>query len=400
VDNFGREYYGDHEPVETIDEAIGHAVRQIYFATGVIDVYLEQGDPVLLEAATRLWASAFGTKTYITGGHGSRHHGEAFGDAFELPPDRAYAETCAGIASFQWNWRMLLATGESRYAAAMENVLYNTIAASVALDGQHFFYTNPLQLRTDHRGGTENSPSQRLSWFECACCPPNLARLIASLAEYTMTASKEGLQLHHLTPLILHTQHEGIPVQLEVSTDYPWDGAVEIRVDTDAEFELAIRIPTSTGSAIAILDGVEYLPDADGFVRINKAWTGRSVIYLSLSLRPEIITPHPNIDAVRGTVAIRRGPFVYCIETADQSVNSKVEHLRISQTAVLEEIPSSAPGVNVALRTKGTEILPGHDLYHSAGEKIQSRPATITAIPYFAWGNRGQTAMRVWIPTS
>ena len=198
-DRFGAAYFQDHVPVVEASEFTGHAVRQLYLLAGVVDVAVETGDDALLAAAERLWESAFGSKTYITGAHGSRHRDEAIGDPFELPPDRAYAETCAAIGSFQWNWRMLLATGGHRYAEEMERVLYNAIAGATALDGRHFFYSNPLHLRTGHDNGGEEAPSQRLPWYTCACCPPNLARLMASVHCYLATTDDDGLQIHQYT---------------------------------------------------------------------------------------------------------------------------------------------------------------------------------------------------------
>ena len=188
----------------------------------------------LLDSARRLWADAFGAKTYLTGAQGSRHRDEAFGDPYELPPDRAYGETCAGIASFQWNWRMLLATGEGKYADEMERTLYNVIAGSTALDGTHFFYANPLQLRTGHDGSHEDAPSQRLPWYSCACCPPNLARLVASLSGYVATTDHGGLQVHLYADGELRTTVDGADVHLVTRTGYPWDGRVEAAVTTDA----------------------------------------------------------------------------------------------------------------------------------------------------------------------
>jgi DUF1680 family protein len=190
---FGRNYYQDHLPVREAVEATGHAVRQLYLAAGVTDLYLEEGDASLLRAMETLWRDAFDKKTYLTGGHGSRHRAESFGDAYELPPDRAYAETCAAIASFQWNWRLLLATGQGRYADEMERALYNAIAVAVAHDGRRFFYSNPLQLRPGHDGSTEDAPSERLAWYACACCPPNLARVVASLHDYVATQDADGI---------------------------------------------------------------------------------------------------------------------------------------------------------------------------------------------------------------
>ncbi|MFF9100939.1 glycoside hydrolase family 127 protein [Streptomyces rubrogriseus] len=399
----GREYFGDHQPIDDVDEATGHAVRQLYYMTGVTDLYLETGEERYRKAAERIWESAYTTKTYITGGQGSRHVDESFGDPYELPADRAYAETCAGIASFQWNWRMLLATGEARYAAQMETVLYNTIAGSVGLDGCHFFYTNPLQMRTGHRGTQEGSPNERLSWFECACCPPNLARLIASLHSYLATHSDRGMQIHHLTPGTAAAELPSGPVRITVAGNYPWTADFEITVDASGPFELAIRIPEWAQETTLTVDGVRTDLQADaGYLRIDRDWRGSSTVCLHFTLRPAIVHPHARIDAVRGTVALRRGPLVYCLESTDQEAGATLEDLRISLVPAtpIRETASSAPGVAVALQADGVLVNSQSGLYDGKTPSVVERPTVITAIPYFAWGNRGQGAMRVWVPTA
>ncbi|MGH9105927.1 MAG: glycoside hydrolase family 127 protein, partial [Acidimicrobiales bacterium] len=193
---FPLSYFLHHLPVRERARATGHAVRELYLQAGVVDVAVDTADAELLAASEAIWEDLFTTKTYVTGGHGSRHRDESIGDAYELPSDRAYAETCAAIASFQWNWRLLLATGRARYAEEMERVFWNTIAGAVSRQGTEFFYSNPLQLRTGHDGADEDSPGHRLPWYECPCCPPNLARLIASIQAYLLTRDASGLQLH------------------------------------------------------------------------------------------------------------------------------------------------------------------------------------------------------------
>lgn len=398
---FGPEYFGDHETVENATEVTGHAVRQLYFAAGVTDVYLEQGDATLFSAVERLWNSAFQTKTYITGGHGSRHAGEAFGDPYELPPDRAYAETCAAIASFQWNWRMLLASGDAKYADAMENVLYNTIAASVSLDGKHFFYTNPLQMRTGHRGETDDSPTERLSWFECACCPPNLARLLASLQTYTVTQSNSGIQLHLLQEGLLTAVHDGATVKIDVNSGSPWDGSTRLKISGPATCEIAIRMPAWATESSVIVDGTLVLIDADSYARVTRDWSKGVVIDIETPITPAFTRSHARVDANRGTVAIRRGPFIYCIESIDQRGGSTLEDLRIDPDAEFRELPGSEHGVEVALSIGGCVTRPDSSLYSDdpGGDEILET-VTLTAIPYYSWGNRGNSAMRVWIPSA
>lgn len=399
ADPLGREYFGDHAPIRQISEAVGHVVRQVYYVAGAVDVFLETGERAYLEAADRVWRDAYSTKTYLTGGQGSRHHGEAFGDPYELPPDRAYAETCAGIGSFLWNWRMLLATGQARFADQMETVLYNAIGASVSFDGRHFFYTNPLQVRTGHRAATENSPVTRLSWYECACCPPNLSRLLSSLQNYLATATTDGLQLHLLTPAQLRAEIGGVQLAVTVTTDYPWDGSVRIDIDGSGLCELAIRIPAWAGGFEARLDGTPIAATAgDGYLRITRNWDGSHQLALDLRLKTSVVTAHPRVDAVRGCVALQRGPLVYCIETTENP-GAALEDIQIEPDSFQ---PASGAGFGVRTVLSGAGWICRNDstsLYTATDcQPPTPTPITVTAIPYHAWGNRGPTAMRVWIP--
>jgi uncharacterized protein len=406
-DRFGPQYFQDHAPVREATEAIGHAVRQLYLAAGVTDVYLETGDESLLTAMEALWHSAFTEKTYVTGAHGSRHRDEAFGDPFELPPDRAYAETCAAIASFQWNWRMLLATGSGKYAEEMERALYNAVACSTSLDGNHFFYSNPLQLRPGHDGSNEDSPSERLSWYACACCPPNLARLVASLHAYVATTDATGVQLHLLSAgTVSASAPDGSPVVLDVRTDYPWSGDVAISVTASGTSTLAIRIPEWCREPQLRVAG-ETQPaqvDADGYLRLSRDWSGTTQLELDLPMPVRLVRAHPRVDAVRGTVSLARGPLVYAAEQADQASGVAVDDLRVDPARPPQPVATSdVPGVPVVLQGPAA-VAPAavDDLYSEVGAPLTAavRETTLTAIPYFRWANRGPGAMRVWLPVA
>jgi uncharacterized protein len=395
---FGPQYLQDHAPVREATEPVGHAVRQLYLAAGVTDVYLETGDASLLEAMEELWRRTFTEKTYVTGAHGSRHRDEAFGDPFELPPDRAYGETCAAIASFMWNWRLLLATGRGRYADEMERALYNAVAVSTSLDGCHFTYSNPLHLREGHDGASEDAPSERLPWFTCACCPPNVARFVASLGGHLATRDDGGIQLHHFTA----GHVGGDDAALTVETAYPWDGRVEIAVVGDgSEWTLSLRIPAWCEDAAVTIDGrpVAASADEDGYVRLRRAWGERTDVVLELAMPVRVIAPHPRIDAVRGCVALARGPLVYCIEQADHP-GVPVEDLRLDLAA--RPAPAAAdPALGVLLVGRAVFVpAAGEALYATHRRPAVPAPATLTAIPYFRWANRGPNAMRVWIPTA
>jgi len=403
--HFGSQYLQDHAPVREATEPVGHAVRQLYLAAGVTDVYLEGGDASLLDAMEQLWQRMYAEKTYLTGAHGSRHRDEAFGDPYELPPDRAYGETCAAIASFNWNWRLLLATGDGRYAEAMERALYNAIAVSTALDGCHFTYSNPLHLRDGHDGADEDAPSERLPWFRCSCCPPNLARLVASLHHHLATRDGGGIQLHLFTAGRIESETpDGRPATLSVSTGYPWDGRVEIAVESPAsEWTLSLRVPAWCETPAVTIDGEPDTAAADGqgYLRLQREWNGPSQVVLELPMPVRVIAPHPRIDAVRGCVALARGPLVYCIEQADHPADVAVEDLRLDPAA--PPAPAGAvPDLGVPVTLVGPATVRSgapDELYPTHPAGATSRPAQLTAIPYFRWANRGPNAMRVWIPT-
>ena len=394
-----RHYYQDHVPVRDADEVTGHAVRQVYLAAGAVDVAVETGDTKLLKAAERLWESAVTTKTYITGGHGSRHRDEAFGDPYELPPDRAYAETCAAIGSFHWAWRLLLATGRSRYADEMERLLYNGIAASTALEGTAFFYSNPLQLRTGHDGSDEDAPGQRLPWYTCACCPPNLARLMASLHTYAATGGPEGLQLH----LYTRGTFTAAGHTVEVATEYPWDGTVAVAVTetTGGRWTLALRIPDWCTDA-RVSDPTAVI--ADGYAHLERTWQVGDRVELVMAMPPRLVTAHPRVDAVRGTAALTRGPIVYCLEHADlpEPLTGVVfEDLQLDAAAPIAVVHDGHPIAPVALAATVTVRTAATAALYQPIEQA-TPPATVTAtvlvVPYYLWANRGPGPMRVWIP--
>ncbi|MDN4475271.1 glycoside hydrolase family 127 protein [Demequina sp. SYSU T00192] len=401
---FEPSYFQDHLPVRESHEATGHAVRQLYLAAGMADVAAETGDGTLEAALERLWASAHGTKAYVTGGMGSRHRDESFGDPYELPPDRAYAETCAAIAAFQWDWRMLLASGDARHADAMERVLLNGIAAGVSTDGRRFFYSNPLQLRSGHDGASEDTPSERLDWYGCACCPPNLARLVSSLGAYVATGTEQRARLYLYAA---GTVRLGATT-LDVRTDYPWDGRVEIDVTGPLE-ELALRVPGWCEDAALEVDGVaaDAAPDPDGYVRAALAPGGHRIV-LTLPMPVDVLAPHPRVDAVRGCVALRRGPVVFCLEQPDLPAGVPLEDVRIDLTVA----PRVGPGVR-SLRAGATVLAEGvvrssEGLPRATALRRSSRPSApsgmlpgriaLRAIPYARWANRAGGAMRVWIP--
>ncbi|ASW54448.1 glycoside hydrolase family 127 protein [Plantactinospora sp. KBS50] len=401
-DRFGPRYFQDHAPVRHAREVAGHVVRQVYLLAGAVDVAVENGDAELLAATERLWESALASRTYLTGGQGSRHRDEAFGDPYELPPDRAYAETCAAIGSFQWAWRLLLATGRVRYADAMERFLYNGIAVGIGQSGREFFYANPLQLRTGHDGSDEDAPTQRLPWYSCACCPPNLARLMASLHHYTATGDARGLQLH----LYASGRYASAGRTIEVSGDYPWDGRISITVRATDErpWTLALRVPDWCASARLSVNGAEFgAPAQAGYLRLARTWQPGDRVELVLAMPPRLIAAHPRVDAVRGTVALARGPLVYCLEHLDvpEALSGAVfEDIELDPAGPVQAVPAAGLAPVRLTATVSARGSTDDDLYRplDPAARPAATGAVVSSVPYFLWANRAAGPMRVWIP--
>jgi DUF1680 family protein len=413
---FGRRYLQDHEPVRQATTEVGHVVRALYLEAGVADVAVETGDAGLLGTSLGRWADMVAAKTYLTGGNGSRHEGESFGDRFELPPDRAYNETCAAIASFQWAWRLLLATGDAGYADLMERILYNGFASSTATDGTRFFYVNPLQRRPDHF--EKDDPGRRREWFSCACCPPNIMRTMASLQHYLATTSPGTgspgtgspgtgspgtgspgtggtLYVHQFTGATLSAPLAGGVLTVEMVTDYPWSGLVELRVTgaPPQDCGLALRVPAWSAPPALLLneDPVQASPEP-GYLVVRRRWRPGDVLRYELDISPRLTYPDPRVDAVRGCAAIERGPLVYCLEQADQPAGAELEDLALIP-GELRESPATVPGVGETVLVRA-----GADRAAGGPPGAAADPVTVTAIPYFQWDNRDGRAMRVWVP--
>jgi uncharacterized protein len=402
----GSRYLQDFLPVRQAVTEQGHAVRALYLEAGVADVATETGDAELLACSVARWEDMAATKTYLTGGNGSRHADEAFGDRFELPPDRAYNETCAAIASFQWSWRLLLATGQARYAELMERVLYNAFGAAISTDGTRFFYVNPLQRRHDHTEGDD--AGRRHEWFSCACCPPNIMRLLASLHHYLATTAGDTLYLHQFTGTQITAPLAGGTLALSVSTGYPWSGQVSVRVDSapPGPCGLAFRVPSWAPDPHVTVNGqtIEAGPDQAGYLVTTRTWHSGDVLAFAFGMTPRLTYPHPRIDAVRGCAALERGPLVYCFEQADQPPGTDLGQTALLGTPHLRERETTLPGVGHTVlidadATRTAAARPASWPYlPQPGESADGEAVTVTAIPYFQWDNRDGRGMRVWLP--
>jgi uncharacterized protein len=394
---FGAAYWQDHEPVRQAATVAGHAVRQLYLDCGAVDVAVELGDQELLDAVQRRWHDLVQTRTYLTGGMGSRHRDESFGDPYELPPDRAYAETCASIAGVMLAWRLLLATGEPCYADAIERALFNGVLSGVSLTGTGFFYVNPLQRRTD-RTYAPPGHGERAPWYPCACCPPNLMRTVSSLDQCLATSDDTGVQLHQYASADLHAELPAGAVRLAVRTGYPWHGRVTVEVveAPDRPWTLSLRVPRWCRSAVlAGPDGSTPRTAGAGYAQLSPQWRAGDRTVLELELPVRVTEPDPRVDAVRGCVAIERGALVYCLESADLPPDTRLEDLRWDPWRE----PAAVPRPELGDEVVGIAVPVTHRPPGGSGTADASASQLWTgAIPYFAWANRGAGAMRVWIP--
>jgi DUF1680 family protein len=381
----------------------GHAVRAMYACCGATDYYLETGDPAYWKTLNVLWDDLAAHQLYVTGGVGARSDGEAFGNAYELPNERAYGESCAAIGNMMWNWRMLSATGDAKFTDVMERALYNGINSGMSLDGKLYCYRNPLAF--DPATGDKI----RNPWYDTTCCPPNLERTFASLPGYFYSTSAEGVYVH------LYDNSEmkwhlpsGNPLTLRQSTQYPWEGTVEIAVTPASaeEFTVFVRIPgwskqnsvQVNGKEIAGVRAGEYLP-------VRRRWSSGDKLLLSFDMRPQVVHANPAVADDRGRIALQRGPVVYCMEQLDQLEASNDSSIFPRYTAhvtdsTTERYDATLLDGVVVLEHPGA-LLPAAApaLYQAAlPEAAAGKDTKLKMIPYYAWSNRDLSAMQVWIP--
>lgn len=422
---WGSSYFQDDVPVRDADVLRGHAVRANYLSAGAVDVAVDAGDDDLLAALRRQWQRTTATRTYLTGGQGSHHQDEAFGDDFELPPDRAYSETCAGIGSVMFAWRLLLADGGAAYADLIERTLYNVVATSPSHDGRAFYYANTLHQRVARQPADPEATSPRASaslrapWFDVSCCPTNVARTFASLSAYLATADTDGIQLHQYAPAeISTTLDDGRVVALRVETDYPASGRIRVRVvgDADAAWTLSLRVPSwAQGATLRGPDG-DAAEVSPGVVSVRRAFHDGDTVELVLPMAPRVTRPDPRIDAVRGCVAIERGPEVFALESVDLdgAPASDVGELALAGSPVEREGRVWVPVREVGALPTGWPYAasPAAEARASASRDAVGAPVDAVAAPvnaaaasvsvplvaYHDWANRGPSTMRVWLP--
>ncbi|WP_203568012.1 glycoside hydrolase family 127 protein [Aestuariimicrobium ganziense] len=384
-----RQYSQSHLPVREQDEAVGHSVRAMYLYSAMADLAARLGDDGLRAACERLWTSVVDRKMYVTGGIGADASIEGFRGDHELPNDASYNETCASIGLVMWAWRMGLLTGEGRYGDVAELALHNTVLAGASSDGTHYFYGNPMQSDGEHA---------RQEWFGVACCPPNYARLLTSLESYAFATGGDEVVVTLFIGGEVRVDLDEGPVRLSVETRYPWEGQVRVRVEDAARFTLAVRVPAWANGATATVNGERIDVDAlvdRGYLRVHRDWAAGDELVLELPLVAERLWADPAVSADTGLVAVRRGPLVLCAEMRGDE--PAAGSLVLGRDALFTDGWDDELDVAVVEATAMADHWPedADGLYRVTGPDQVA--IQVRLVPYFAWGNRGPSSMRVWL---
>lgn len=400
------DYFQAHQPVREQKVATGHSVRALYMYSGMADLARETGDETLVQACQRLWNNVTRKQMYITGGVGSSAHQESFTLDYDLPNDVAYTETCAAIALIFFAQRMFHLEPKAEYIDIMERALYNGVLSGISEDGKEFFYVNPLEVNPEvceKRHDHNHVKVSRQRWFGCACCPPNLVRLLASIGQYIYSqGSGDQVYINLYNDSTVNFQIDDEDIVLKQKTNYPWDGDIQITIDTQekVDFTLALRIPGWCREARLKING-EIVDTADliqnGYIYIRRSWAKGDKINLILNMPVEKVYTHPEVRENTGKVVIQKGPVVYCLEEVDNGSNLNGIYLPVNTELTAEYKTDLLGGINVISgegfrvdESTWSDVLYSTEGYHYS-------PIKITVIPYYAWGNRERGEMLVWI---
>lgn len=392
-------YQQAHLPVRQQDEAVGHAVRAVYLYSGLADIARITEDESLYETCRKLWDSITEEKMYITGGIGATHVGEAFSFPYDLPNDTAYAETCASIGLVFFARRMLEIKPDAKYADVMERALYNGVLSGMSLDGKSFFYVNPLEAvpeacRKDER--KLHVKPVRQKWFGCACCPPNLARLLSSVGSYAFTENEDTLFIHLYVGSKLTKRVGGQEVEVCITSALPWNGEAEVRVRAKGRsFRLALRIPDWCESyQISGLQDAEGKEES-GYLYVAKEWGAEDCLKITFRMETKLIGANPRVREDIGKAAVIRGPIVYCLEEKDNGKNLHL--LSVCSDSVPETEDMSVEGVEVkAVVTDGFRLASDISGLYGAYAPYKKERVRLKYVPYYIWANRGENEMQVW----
>lgn len=396
LEKYDGTYWLDNVPIREHQVIAGHAVRALYLFSAVVDVAAQTGDAGMLAAVDRIWQSATARRMFVTGGLGSSEHNEGFTADYDLPTFDAYQETCASIAFVFLNQRLALLRGEARYADLVEWALYNAVAAGVSLSGDRFFYVNPLASHGTHH---------RRPWYECACCPPNVGRIVATLGGYAYATGEQDLYVNLYLAGSADVDLGKGRVRLEVDSAYPWDGRVSlaVRETTAGAFALRLREPGWCPGPVSVRVNGERqaaAPRERGYLVLRRPWRAGDRVELDLPMPVRRLEGHPLIEETADRVALSRGPIVYCLEQADSA--APLPALRLPREATLRPERTHLLGGVTVLRGEATALAvpAGARLYGDAAGARPAAPAAFTAVPYCTWDNRDPGPMRVWIAST
>ena len=397
------EYSQAHKPVILQDEAVGHAVRAAYMYAGMADVAALTGDKDYIKAIDAIWDNIATKKLYITGGIGATSNGEAFGKNYELPNMSAYCETCAAIGNLYVNYRLFLLHGQSKYYDVLERTLYNGLISGVSLQGNGFFYPNPLESMGQH---------QRQPWFGCACCPSNICRFIPSLPGYIYAVKDRNVYVNLFLSNKSNLSVAGKKVSVSQTTEYPWNGDIVVGIDQNAagQFALKIRIPGWVRGQVVPSNLYQYSDNKrlgytikingqevaakiteDGYYTISRKWKKGDKVQIHFDMEPRTVRANNKVEADRGMISVERGPLVYCAEHPDN--NFDIMGALINQNPQFRLGKGEIAGTPVQ-----TLITDAQTLNFGKDGKLQTEDQTLTLIPYYAWCHRGSGKMRVWLP--
>jgi len=399
-----KDYYQDHLPVREQRTATGHSVRAMYLYTAMADQYRHDNDQTLLPALEALWENVVQGQMYVTGGLGSQATAERFTLDYDLPSDTSYTETCAAIGLVIWAWRMTLANPDSRYADVLERALYNGSLGGISLDGRRYFYVNPLEVVpsvAEYREDFKHVKTSRVEWFGCACCPPNIARTIASFSQYQYSVSSDTVWVHQYAEGRAELPVNGGSVVLQQTTEYPWDGRVNFTLGQvpGGEWSLAVRIPDWCEAVHLAVNGseVDTASRNKGYVMLHRLWKAGDVVELELEMRVQALRSHSRIRETFGKIAIQRGPLVWCAEQADNGPDLH-QFLVTVEGARVEAVENLGPGARqLRLPAVRRSVEPSKTAYST--KRPQDTVTEVVLVPYHLWGNRGKGEMRVWLGT-
>lgn len=391
LDSYNGDYWSDNHMIRDHDEIVGHAVRAAYLFSGAADLALRKPDPEMNAMLDRVWRNTTERRMFVTGGLGPSGTNEGFTVDYDLPTFTAYQESCASIANSLWNYRLLQLHAQSKYADVMENALYNGTLAGINLKGDKYFYVNPLASYGTHH---------RQPWFECACCPPNLARLIGQVGGMAYAASHSSIYVNLYIGGSVQVRESGMDADLSVKTNYPWDGKVEITVQkVSKNFDLKLRKPGWLNTE-AKVDGKTVTAHEDGYFVVRRSWKAGDRVVLDLPMSVRKVISHPRVQATSGMFAIARGPLIYCAEAADnpKGVHQLIVPVESEPQVVNETEPILGRIVSIKIPAHTISDTQWGDNLFQEVPKIA--PAILKAIPYCMWDNRTSGEMAVWFSST